>query len=165
MSSPELISAEDALKAFRSCLGQFATGVTVVTCSAADGHPCGITANSFSSVSLEPPLILWNIAKSSNSLDAYLEAESFAIHVLTEEQEELSSHFAKSDHTLFADIDYSDSDAGAPILPNCLAVLECSTQQIHDCGDHYIIIGHVDQFSVDDAEPLLFFDGRYQSLA
>lgn len=150
--------------AFRACLGQFATGVSVVTCSGSDGHPCGITANSFSSVSLEPPLILWNIAKSSNSLQAFLHAKEFAVHVLTDRQQALSIQFARSDHTLFDGVTYSRSNANVPILPDCLAVFECSRHQVHDAGDHYIIVGHVDRFSWDKSDPLVFFSGNYRQL-
>lgn len=164
MSTTETIDPEKSQLAFRTCLGQFATGVTVVTCSAADGHACGITANSFSSVSLEPPLILWNIAKSSNSLDAYLQAKDFAIHILSADQLALSIQFARSDHTMFDGVSYDRSAANVPILPDCVAVFECSTDQIHDSGDHYIIVGKVDRFTWDKSEPLLFFRGRYREL-
>ena len=151
-------------KAFRHCLGKFATGITVVTCRDHDGNPCGITANSFSSVSLDPPLVLWNIAKVSNSLHAYLEAESFAINVLSEDQQPLSSHFARSDHTLFDDIDYQLSADGAPVLQGNLATLECRTHDIHDCGDHHIIIGRVTAFQSNELDPLLFYSGAYHKL-
>lgn len=152
------------MSSLRKCLSKFATGVTVVTCRNADDAPCGITANSFSSVSLEPPLVSWNIAKESNSLQAYLDAKKFAIHVLAEDQGAISTHFARTNHTRFDGIDYSASAAGVPILPNCLALLECSTFQVHDCGDHYIIVGEVDRFSAKSAKPLLFFDGHYDLL-
>jgi flavin reductase (DIM6/NTAB) family NADH-FMN oxidoreductase RutF len=151
-------------KALRQCLGKFATGVTVVTCVDADGNPCGITANSFSSVSLDPPLILWNIAKVSNSLSAYMNAETFAINILSAEQQDLSSHFARSDHTLFNDIEYALSDDGAPLLTEALAVFEGRTHQIHDCGDHYVIIGAVSAFRSTDADPLLFYGGGYRAI-
>ena len=151
-------------KAFRQCLGKFATGVTVVTCTDEGGNPCGITANSFSSVSLEPPLILWNIAKVSNCLDAYMNAEHFAINVLSSEQQALSSHFARSDHAVFNDVEYTLSDDGAPLLPDTLAVFECRTHQIHDCGDHYIVIGEVTEFRSEGIDPLLFFGGSYCSI-
>lgn len=150
--------------AFRQCLGKFATGVTVVTCTDGEGRPCGITANSFSSVSLEPPLVLWNIAKVSNSLDAYVNADHFAINVLSSEQQVLSSHFAKSDHTLFEDINYTLSEAGAPLLPDTLASLECRTHEIHDCGDHFIIVGEVTDVGSEAREPLLFYDGSYRRI-
>lgn len=148
-------------KVFRQCLGKFATGITVVTCTDEHGRPCGITANSFSSVSLEPPLVLWNIAKVSNSLDAYLNAEHFAINVLSSEQRDLSSHFAKSDHTLFDSIEFQTSNHGAPILPGTTACFECQTHQIYDCGDHFIIVGRVIGFESSDRQPLLFFNGQY----
>ncbi len=151
-------------RAFRQCLGKFATGVTVVTCCDRGGHPCGITANSFSSVSLEPPLVLWNIAKVSNSLQAYLDAEYFAINVLSAGQRELSTHFAKSDHTLFRNVEYSLSGDGVPILPGTLATFECRTHKVVDCGDHYIIVGEVQAFGSSDGEPLLFFGGAYRRI-
>lgn len=158
------LNPDDAALAFRACLGQFATGVTVVTCRSTKGHRCGITANSFSSVSLEPPLILWNIAKQSNSLQDFLAAEQFAVHILAESQESLSVHFARTDHTLFDDIEYRDSEHGVPLLPHCLAVFECTTHAIYEAGDHHIIIGHVDSFSWERADPLLFFSGKYRDL-
>lgn len=154
------------MRELRNCLGAFATGVTVVTCRDAEDRPCGITVNSFSSVSLEPPLVLWNIAKSSNSLDAFLSARNFAIHVLTLDQLALSVHFARTDHTRFDDLRFDDSEERVPLLPDCLAVFECSTHEAHDCGDHHIIIGRVDRFRNDngDAAPLLFYGGRYRGL-
>jgi flavin reductase (DIM6/NTAB) family NADH-FMN oxidoreductase RutF len=151
--------------AFRQCLGRFATGVTVVTCCDADGNPCGITANSFSSVSLDPPLVLWNIAKVSNSLQAYLDAPHFAINVLSAEQEALSVHFARPDHTRFENTDYSLSSDGAPLLPDALATFECRTHEIHDCGDHYIIVGEVTRFRSGDGQPLLFYGSAYRNIA
>jgi len=148
----------------RECLGRFATGVTVVTCRGSKG-PCGITANSFSSVSLEPPLVLWNIAKVSNSLQAYLDAEHFAIHVLAVGQQELSSHFAQSDHTIFNGIDYDTSARGVPLLPDSVARFECRTHQVHDCGDHYIIVGEIESYRSDEREPFLFYNGRYVAMS
>jgi flavin reductase (DIM6/NTAB) family NADH-FMN oxidoreductase RutF len=147
----------------RQCLGKFATGVTVVTCRGSAG-PCGITANSFSSVSLQPPLLLWNIAKVSNSLQAYLDAEHFAVNVLGAGQRALSSHFAQSDHTLFDDVEYELSAQGVPLLTATVACFECRTHQIHECGDHYIIIGEVEKYRSDDGSPLLFFDGQYSAI-
>lgn len=149
----------------RQCLGRFATGVTVVTCRDDDGNAYGITANSFSSVSLEPPLVLWNIAKVSNSLRAFLQARHFAINVLSVEQQNLSAHFARSDHSLFSNIPHTLSADGAPVLPDSLATFECSTREIHDCGDHHIIIGEITGYTSTDHPPLLFFRGSYRRLA
>ena len=147
----------------RRSLGQFATGVTVVTCCAGDGAPCGITANSFSSVSLDPPLVLWNIAKVSNSLGAYLDAKHFAIHVLRANQQSFAEHFARTDHTVYNGIDYVISSDNVPILPDVLARFDCATEAIHDAGDHYIIIGRVLAHVAGDGSPLLFHAGEYLS--
>lgn len=164
MSTLAEVESMDDMRAFRQCLGKFATGVAVVTCADDDGKPYGITANSFSSVSLEPKLILWNIAKVSNSLQAFLDAEWFAINILARDQRDLSAHFAKSDHTLFNSIKIDRSEQNVPLIPGTLACFECQTRQIHDCGDHHIIIGEVQQFVSDETEPLLFFDGKYAAL-
>jgi flavin reductase (DIM6/NTAB) family NADH-FMN oxidoreductase RutF len=154
----------DEIKKFRQCLGKFATGVTVVSCRDQDGKPCGITANSFSSVSLEPPLVLWNIAKESKSLRAYLEAEHFAINVLSNRQRSLASHFATSENGLFDNISYRESPQNVPVLSDTLAHLECRTHDIHDCGDHHIIIGDVINFELSDNEPLIFYSGNYTAI-
>lgn len=148
----------------RRSLGHFATGVTVITCKDALGRPCGITVNSFSSVSLEPPLVLWNIAKVSNSLEAYLNADRFLINVLADHQRELAVHFARSDHTLFESVEFELNRDNIPRLPAALAHFECSTYQVHDCGDHYIIVGKVEHFQHQSGAPLLFYGGRYATL-
>jgi flavin reductase (DIM6/NTAB) family NADH-FMN oxidoreductase RutF len=151
------------MQKLRNCLGRFATGVMVVTCNGSEG-PCGITANSFSSVSLEPPLILWNIAKVAHSLEAYLAAKHFAINILAADQGSLSHHFAQSDHTAFDGVPYEMSGNGVPLLPGTLACIECRTHAIHDCGDHHIIIGEIQQYRYDHADPLLFYAGEYARL-
>lgn len=148
----------------RKSLGKFATGVTVITCRARDGRACGITANSFTSVSLHPPLILWNIAKTCNSLGAYLEAEHFAIHVLTAEQVHLANHFAQKDHKSYDDVEHRISERGVPILPDVLARFDCRTDAIHDGGDHHIIVGEVLHHEHAGGSPLLFFSGNYASI-
>jgi flavin reductase (DIM6/NTAB) family NADH-FMN oxidoreductase RutF len=145
----------------RRSLGQFATGVTVVTCCASDGSPRGITANSFSSVSLAPPLVLWNIAKVSNSLNAYLNAERFAVHVLRADQQSFAEHFARTDHAVYNGIDYEVSDDNVPILRDVLARFDCATEAIHNAGDHHIIIGKVLAHMSGDGAPLLFHGGEY----
>lgn len=153
------------VKEFRRCLGKFATGVAVVTCSDDRGNPRGMTANSFSSVSLEPRLVLWNIAKVSNSLEAYLAAGSFAINILASDQQDLSAHFARSNHTLFDAIDVDWSADDVPLIPGALACFECRTHAIHDTGDHHIIIGEVVRFEATNGDPLMFFGGDYAAIA
>jgi 3-hydroxy-9,10-secoandrosta-1,3,5(10)-triene-9,17-dione monooxygenase reductase component len=154
----------DDMKKFRQCLGKFATGVTIVTCADDEGRPYGITANSFSSVSLEPHLILWNVAKVSNSLQAFLDADYFAINLLARDQQDLSSHFAKSDHTLFDTVEINRSQENVPLIPGALACFECRTHQIHNCGDHHIIVGEVLRFASTKRKPLLFFSGKYVAI-
>lgn len=151
----------DRIKTLRQCLGKFATGVTVVSCLDQAGRPCGITANSFSSVSLDPPLVLWNIAKVSKSLSAYLAAEHFVINILSAQQQSLARHFANSENGLFDGIEYQDSRHEVPVLSNTLAHLECRMHASHDYGDHHIIIGDVTNFELTDSEPLIFYDGNY----
>jgi len=153
-----------SINKLRRCLGKFATGVTVVTCQGTRG-PCGITANSFSSVSLQPPLLLWNIAKVSNSLQAFLDAEYFAINVLSAAQENLAEHFALSDHTRFNGVEYAVNGKDVPLLPESVACFECRTHQIHDCGDHYIIIGEIESYRTEGRDPLLFYGGEYTALS
>lgn len=154
---------------FRDCLGCFATGVTVMTCRTADGSPSGITVNSFSSVSLDPPLVLWNIAKDSRSTAAFLDAGAFVVNVLAEDQQPLSAHFAQSERPRFDQIEglaASESAEGQPVLPDCLAYLHCRTNIVHEGGDHYILIGEVLEFELGRArKPLLYYGGRYRSLA
>ena len=164
VSSPSTNATQGESLPLRECLGKFATGLTVVTCTDASGSHCGITANSVSSVSLEPPLILWNIAKVSNSLQAYLDAKHFAINILADDQQALSEHFATTDHTLFENVEFVTSAKGVPILPNTLACLECRTHQIHESGDHYIVVGEIERFRSDDRLPLLFYGGQYHEL-
>ena len=152
------------LKEFRQCLSKFATGVTVVTCANANGDCFGITANSFSSVSLEPPLVLWNIAKVSNSMQEFLDAEYFGINILCAQQQKESQNFSKSVINIFDGVEYSLGENNIPLIDNTLAHLLCRTHDIHECGDHYIIVGEVTSYASIDAEPLLFFNGAYQSL-
>lgn len=152
-------------RALRDCLGQFATGITVIACQDQQGALQGVTANSFSSVSLSPPLILWSIDKGSDTLQAFLDAEHFSVSVLSADQQDLSNHFAQSDSGLFEGVALAPSVTGAPILAGALASLECRTHQIVEAGDHYIIIGAVLQFETAAGAPLLFHRGQYARLA
>jgi len=165
MSQESPNADSEASNELRRALGTFATGVTVVTCCDAQGQPCGITVNSFSSVSLEPPLILWNIARSSNSLEAFLNADVFVVNVLAEHQHETASHFARSDHRLFDSVDYTPGPGEVPLLPDTLGSFECSAHEVYDGGDHYIIVGRVDKCRWRQGAPLLFYGGRYAALA
>ena len=150
--------------AFRKALGSFATGVTIVT-TCAGGEQFGVTANSFSSVSLDPPLVLWSLAKTSSSLAAFSSAPGFAVHVLASDQQELSNRFAKRNSDKFADLRLETGDAGNPLLTDCAARFECRTTYRYEGGDHIIFVGKVIDFRHGDKEPLLFHAGRYATRA
>lgn len=150
----------DTARAYRDALGQFATGVTVVTCRSGGG-PLGITANSFTSLSLDPPLVLWAPARASRRYAAFEAAENFAVNVLSTTQHDLCHHFAGGDGFDFEGVDWDDGLQGVPLIRNCLARFECTRHAIHDGGDHAIIVGRVVAVQVIEGEPLLFSKGRY----
>ncbi|MFK7914949.1 MAG: flavin reductase family protein [Pseudomonadales bacterium] len=152
-------------RALRDCLGSFATGVTVIACQDQAGALQGVTANSFSSVSLTPPLILWSIDQGSDTLQAFLNAEHFSVSVLSAAQQDLSNRFAQSESNLFDGVPLAPSKTSAPVLANTLASLECRTHQIVAAGDHHIIIGEVLHFNSAAGAPLLFHRGGYAELA
>ena len=149
---------------FRKALGNFATGVTIITARAEDGSLAGVTANSFSSVSLEPPLVLWSLDRSSPSLTTMEKASHFCVNVLSEHQEDLCMRFAKSSDDKFIGIDYEEALGGAPIFEGCLALFECRNIIHHDGGDHVIIVGEVERFKVYEGKPLIFFQGQIGDL-
>lgn len=149
------------LRAFRQALGTFATGVTVVTARDEEGEPVGMTANSFNSVSLEPPLVLWSVDRRARSAPAFRAARFFAVHVLEEGQAEISNRFARKGEDKFAGLDWRASDAGVPLIAGALATFECRTHAIHEGGDHEIIVGEVDRFAARDGDGLVFAAGGY----
>lgn len=147
----------------RDALGQYATGVTVVTTST-DRGPLGMTANSFASVSLDPPLVLWSPARHSKRFPAFEAAEYFAIHVLSDDQEALAIRFAQSGED-FDGVSHTAGLGGAPVIAGCTAVLECRHAAGHDGGDHLILVGEVEQLTHTQAEPLIYHRGRFTRLA
>lgn len=149
---------------FRNALGTFVTGVTVVTTLAEDGRPVGLTCNSFSSVSLTPPLILWSLSLYSPNLQAFLKAATFAVNVLAADQIELSRKFATPRSDKFAGVIWHAGALGAPLLPGAAATLECRNEARHYTGDHVILIGEVVRYAYRDVEPLVFARGRYRHL-
>ena len=144
---------------FREALGRFATGVTVVTCKSEFGR-LGITANSFSSVSLEPPLVLWSPARASRRFSAFEQADHFSIHVLSEDQREIGNGFARTADA-FETGDWLETGAGVPVLEDCLARFDCQRHAIHDGGDHAIIVGRVINAMARQGNPLVFAKGSY----
>lgn len=159
------MSQPDA-KAFRNALGQFATGVTVVTTVDANGNKIGMTANSFSSVSLDPMLVLWSVAKSCKVFQEFNEAKHFAIHVLKAEQQPLSNQFASPCEDRFAGIQTEQGVGGIPLLTDFCARFECELEARHEGGDHVILVGRVLDFQNRGQEtaPLIFHAGRYADL-
>jgi 3-hydroxy-9,10-secoandrosta-1,3,5(10)-triene-9,17-dione monooxygenase reductase component len=150
---------------FRNALGNFATGVTVITARGEDGQLVGVTANSFNSVSLDPPLILWSLDRNSASLKAIEDASHFCVHILADTQSEECMAFAKTGADKFSAIDYDEGLGGAPLLSGCLARFECRNVVHHDGGDHVIIVGEVERYETNEGEPLIFFRGRLGDLA
>jgi flavin reductase (DIM6/NTAB) family NADH-FMN oxidoreductase RutF len=145
----------------RRALGRFATGVTVVTTSGADGELAGLTANSFSSVSLDPPLILWSLGSNAASLPSFMRAGWFAVHVLGSHQQALSNRFATPADDKFAGLDVRAGLGGCPLLMDSLAHFECSVYDRVPAGDHVIFLGRVERMTHRDGEPLMYHAGRY----
>jgi flavin reductase (DIM6/NTAB) family NADH-FMN oxidoreductase RutF/DNA-binding MarR family transcriptional regulator len=150
--------------AFRRCLGQFATGITVITAKY-DGKLLGMTVNSFSSVSLDPPLILWSAKRKSPSFEAFSKAEYFAINVLSKDQISHSQHFGRSSEDKFTGMAFVEGLGGAPLLEESSATFECRRYADFPGGDHLVILGEVHRFCRYDREALLFSQGRYSLAA
>lgn len=149
----------------RNALGRFATGVCVVTTLNEKGEAIGMTANSFSSVSLDPPLVLWCLQDGSDVYDSFANPRSFAINVLAREQMDLSNLYAKKGDHLMLPEHYRLGVNGAPVLRDALVTFECDLHATHDGGDHLIIVGRVENLeSLPAGDPLLFFSGAYREL-
>lgn len=152
--------AIDPMK-FRRALGTFTTGVTIITARGVDGGPVGVTANSFSSVSLEPPLVLWSLAKSAHSLPVFQGAEFFAIHILAAGQEDLSNRFASRGDNKFANLDAEPGLGNTPLLAGCCTRMQCQTVHQYEGGDHIIFVGEVIDLVHTEVPPLAFQAGKY----
>ncbi len=152
-------------RTFRDALGCFATGITVVTAVSRESGMIGITANSFNSVSLDPPLVLFSLDRRAYSLPIFHEAGQFAVNVLRADQRQLSAIFAAPLVDKWDGVDYELWDTGCPILRDALASFECKTQHIYDGGDHLIFVGRVQKLRWSAAgDPLLYFRGGYHAL-
>ncbi|NWA28631.1 flavin reductase [Pseudomonas gingeri] len=160
-SISETPATEFDARAFRRALGNFATGVTVVTAADASGRKVGVTANSFNSVSLDPPLILWSIDKRSTSHEVFEEASHFAVNVLAADQIDLSNNFARPKDDRFAEIEFDRGEGGAPVFADVSARFHCEKYQQVDGGDHWIMIGKVVAFDDFGRAPLLYHQGAY----
>jgi len=157
-----LSAADVAAPDLRRTLGSFATGVTIVTTHSHEtGQPIGLTANSFTSVSMDPPLVLWCLAKKSANLAVFMQAQAYAINILAHQQHHLCRQF--SDPRVadrFAGVSWETGDSGVPVLSDCLARLECAAWDTQDAGDHIIFIGRVTNLASREGEPLVFSAGK-----
>jgi len=147
---------------FREALGMFATGVTIVTARAANGRLVGLTANSFNSVSLAPPLVLWSLARSAASMAALSTGSHYAVNILAASQKDLAERFATKDVDRWADVAFTEGLGGAPVLAGAAASFECYNRSRYDEGDHVIFVGEVERCTHNPgASPLLFHGGRF----
>lgn len=152
-------------KALRDTLSCFPTGVAIATSVARNGAPIGVTISSFNSVSMDPPLVLWSIAKSAGSLPEYLAHPGFAINVLSGDQAGLCKLFSGPERDRFASLDWRAGRNGVPVINGCAATLECETHAVYDGGDHEIMVGRVVEHASNDQTPLVFGQGKLGSLA
>jgi 3-hydroxy-9,10-secoandrosta-1,3,5(10)-triene-9,17-dione monooxygenase reductase component len=144
---------------FRRVLSLWPTGVTVVTAQH-EGRPAGMVANSFTSVSLAPPLVSWCVARTSLNLDVWLQAAGFAVHILAIGQSALVSRFSRTGTDKFDRLEWTEGASGAPLLPDCVARLECRTWQKYDGGDHVILVGRVIAVEDSDRHAMSFHRGQ-----
>jgi flavin reductase (DIM6/NTAB) family NADH-FMN oxidoreductase RutF len=157
-AAPPSFSGDD----FRAALAMFATGVTIVTARSARGAPVGLTANSFNSVSIEPPLILWSLSRQAGSMPAFARGSHYAINILAADQRDLAERFASKDVDRFDGVAFRPGTSGAPLLDGAAAVFECFNRSRYQEGDHVIFVGEVESCARrDGAHPLIFHGGRY----
>lgn len=149
---------------FRSVLGRFSSGVTVVTTVAADGTDHGMTVNAFCSLSLEPPLVLICIEKTASAYQALVTAPAFVVNILSVDQEQIARRFSIVDIDRFEGVGYSRAQNGIAVLDEVLGIIECSRTGLHEGGDHTIIIGEVDTARAENGKPLLYYRGGYSQL-
>jgi flavin reductase (DIM6/NTAB) family NADH-FMN oxidoreductase RutF len=166
MSSQKVSAAAEAVDAdlFRRVCSRFATGVTVVTTTGSDGTPHGLTVNSFTSVSLTPPLVLVSIDSRNQVLERFPTGASLAINVLADDQEDLSRRFAASTDERFAGVGWEKGELGEPVLHGAIASFECLVDKAVEAGDHIILIAAVKNVRLAEGEPLVFFDSSYRRL-
>jgi hypothetical protein len=156
-----LLDGKHDSRELRNALGRFPTGVTVITAATPNGKLEGLTANSFSALSLDPPLVLWSLNRKAQSLQGLLDAGHFAINVLRVGQTALSHHFATPHEDKFAGISFRQGLGGSPVLDDVLAAFECKTESTIEGGDHILFVGRVMKISYGEGDPLIFNSGRY----
>lgn len=148
----------------RTAFGQFASGVTVITTITPEGERVGVTANSFTSVSMDPPMVLWCPGNHLYSLPAFERATHYVINVLASDQQHLSAKFASANSDKFEGVDIIEGVAGLPVLADAIATFECRITERHPAGDHIIYLGEVERYSYSPSEPLVFHGGKYHDI-
>lgn len=157
-AAPPSFSADD----FRAALARFATGVTIVTARTAEGEPIGLTANSFNSVSIDPPLVLWSLSRQAGSMPAFARGSHYAINILSADQKALAERFASKDVERFEGVAHRAGASGVPLIDGAAAVFECFNRSRYEEGDHVIFVGEVERCAHQPgASPLLFHGGRF----
>ena len=156
-----LSSNDIDLDKYRRVLGCFATGVAVVTALDSSGRKTGMTINSFNSVSLKPPLVLWSIDRESGNFETFMAANNFAVHVLNKDQQAMCERFASRGADKFEGLECETGIAGVPLLPDYSALFECTAEHRYDGGDHVILVGRVQSFEDRKTNPLIFYRGRF----
>ena len=162
-SAKQAVEPEFDTQHFRAALSQFATGVTIITTRDQDGSFFGLTASSFNSVSLTPPLVLWSLGQKSRSMPLFAENSHYVINVLAADQAELAERFASRLDDRFSGVDFSLSQNGLPILGGVSAWFECHNRSRHPEGDHVIFVGEVERCAFERKPSLLFHDGRFKA--
>jgi flavin reductase (DIM6/NTAB) family NADH-FMN oxidoreductase RutF len=150
---------------FKASLGRFASGVTVVTTKDNDGNLHGLTVSAFSSVSMNPPLILICIHKNTGSYSSFEESKAFVVNILEESQQNISNHFASHLDDKFSGQNYELNENGLPILADCLVNLECSLKNSYYGGDHTIFVGQIEKAKIADGKPLIYWLGKYRQIS
>jgi len=150
---------------FRHCMGHFTTGITVVTTINEENVRCGMTINSFSSLSLEPPLVTFSVDKNAHNHNNFANCKKFVVNILAEAQQNISKTFAHPSSVEWNNVDYETSDDGCILIKDCIAYIQCEAENIYHGGDHTIIIGRVINFQMtSDEPPLLYFKGKYRKI-
>lgn len=164
--SPDQIDQSFDSRDFKTAMGRFLTGVTIVSCLDEQGKACGLTVNSFASVSLEPPLVLWSLIKGSSLHNAFSNAEGYSIAILADGQKDICYRFASDSEDRFQDISWRSGTLGLPIINDCLSVLECKSYAQYDGGDHIIFVGEVMTIHnhTDQLKPLSYFSGKVNEI-
>ena len=153
-------------RALRTSFGRFATGITVVTAEASPGKLIGMTVNSFSSVSLDPPLVLWCLGNDARNFEHFFKVSHYCINILSADQRDLSDRFASRSEDRFAGVDWQAGVGGAPVLAGCCASFEVRNETRYGAGDHHIFVGRVERFSLEEnSSPLIFHAGCYATLS